>query len=251
MEQTLATRYEILEELLAKAQTKPELVSVLSVSRSTVDRGISDLLEMGCVEREGSTYSATESGRLAFREYEAYTRNLETITEATPILNTLDPETIDLQFLRGATIDLPDPRAPWKAFETSMQLVHAANSLTGTAPAVFQRFFEDLMASVRNDGLACELTIDTTLFESFDETELKQLRAIVQADGGSLLVTDLEDSYAIWIADTGENGHAGLTVYGDSGVVGIIHNDDPDAVAWVKDRYRERKETATVVWNFD
>lgn len=251
MERSPESRDRILEALLDDPRTKPELVDQLSVSRSTVDRRLADLLEERYVEPVGSSYRLTEVGRLALQERLDHRSHMETLDRATPILEAVSPGSVDMQFLRGATVDRPEPQAPWKAFETSMTIVHEANSLAGTAPAVFPQFFDDLSGSVSNGGLECELVVDETLYESFDENELEATREIVEADGGTLLRASLSDAYAIWIADGDEGAHAGLTVYDTGGVQGVIHTDDPEAVAWAREQYRERRAGADVVWDFD
>ncbi|GAB3018132.1 helix-turn-helix transcriptional regulator [Natronobiforma cellulositropha] len=253
MHRTLTTRYEVLETLLEEPRTKPELATETAVSRSTVDRAVSELLETGCIERidAGSTYRVTGCGALAYDAHESYLADLETITEAAPILETLEPGALDLRLLRGASVDRPDPDAPWRAFERSATLVYEARSLTGTAPAVFSQFFDDIGDSVDNGGLTCELVVDATLFDSFGDDERERLRAILETGGGSLYVTDIEDSFAIWIAGGGKRDHAGVTVYGEGGPVGVIRNTSPEAVRWAEDAYAARRADADLVWGFD
>lgn len=250
LELTPGSRDEILEALLEEPRTKPELVAASSVSRSTVDRRLADLEGDGHVESVGSSYRLTEIGRLALQERQAHRSNMATLEEAMPVLEAVSLGSVEMRFLRGATVELADPCAPWKIFETSNAIINAANSLRGTAPTVGPTLFDDLSQAIDHGGLTCEFVVDEAVFDSFDECERELIREIVETDGGELLIGSLSDSYSIWLADGDDGTHAGLTVYDTGGPSGVIYNDDPDAVAWACEQYRERRASAEVVWDF-
>lgn len=250
MEPTAESRDEILEALFEEPRTKPELVAASSISRSTVDRRLADLEADGHVEPVGSSYRLTEIGRLALQERRAYRSNMATLEAATPVLEEVAPGSVEMQFLRGATVEVAESCAPWKVFETTNAIINAASSLYGTAPAVGPTVFDDLSEAVEHGGLTCEFVVDDALYDSFDDCERELIREIVESDGGRLLVTSLSDSYSIWIA-AGEDGtYAGLTVYDAGGPCGVVYNDDPDAIAWAREEYRKRRASAEVVWDY-
>ncbi|MFP8958278.1 helix-turn-helix transcriptional regulator [Natrialbaceae archaeon A-CW3] len=250
MDEVLTSRDRLLEVLIEQPHTKPELVDALSISRSTVDRGITALLESGCADQQESVYRATEKGRLAMEARNRYLEDLEHLEAADPILETVSLESVSMRFLRHATVDLPDPQAPWTALEPSMQLVYEARSLDGTAPAVFDQFFDDIADSIDNGGLSTELVLDAALFEAMSDTEQVRLREIIEAGGGRLFTTELSDSYAIWITENDDRVVAGITVYSETGLTGVAHADDPDAVAWARAEYAKRRDDATLVWDY-
>ncbi|MFC6726607.1 hypothetical protein ACFQE1_20005, partial [Halobium palmae] len=66
----LAKRAPVLRTLADESARKPSLVDRLDCSRSTVDRAVADLIEIGFVSEEGGRYAATTAGRLALREQE-------------------------------------------------------------------------------------------------------------------------------------------------------------------------------------
>ncbi|WP_306052569.1 helix-turn-helix transcriptional regulator [Natronococcus wangiae] len=250
MEPTPESRDEILEALTEEPRTKPELVAASSVSRSTIDRRLAELTNEGYVEPVDSSYRLTEIGRLALRERRAYRSHMETLEAAAPVLDPVAPGSVEMAFLRGATVETADSRAPWKVLETSREIVADASALSGTAPAVVPTILDSLQEGVEHGGLTCEFVMDEQLYESFDERELELVREIVEADGGRLLVTSLSDSYAIWLTNGDDGAYAGLTVYDNGGPRGVIFNDDPDAIAWAREQYRERRAAADVVWEF-
>ncbi|GAB7017282.1 helix-turn-helix transcriptional regulator [Halostagnicola bangensis] len=250
MERALLRRQELLEALVDAPGTKPELVDRIAVSRSTVDRGIADLLERDCVEKVDSRFQLTETGRLALEARLEFRTIIDQIQDATPLLDVAGLDSVSLDLLRGATINVADPRHPWKVLDRSDEIVNAANAMYGTGPAVFPRFFDDISQSVENQGLFCELVLDDAVFDSLDASRIQMLRELVKADNGSLFLTDLDDSFAVWIFDLPDEEYAGITVYGSAGIEGIIYNDTPNAVSWARKEYRERKEAAELLWDF-
>lgn len=250
MESTLRSRHELLAALCEEPLTKPELADRVSVSRSTVDRAVKDLQLCECIEATGSRYRVTETGRLALEAYRSYRGTLETIEAASPVLDSIPTGSIGFQFLRGATVDRPHPRAPLRVLEESRKLLYDARRLRGTGLIAFDQHLEHIEESVANGGLTCELLLDRELYESFEDAQREALREAIRPDGGTLLVTSLEGSFTVWLIDDGSTEHAGITVYEDNGIAGIIRNDDPAAVEWVREQYRERKADAEVVWDF-
>jgi predicted transcriptional regulator len=250
MDPTFESRDELLEALTEQPRTKPELVAASSVSRSTVDRRIGDLVSEGYVEPLDSRYRLTEIGRLALQERRAYRSHMRTLEDAAPILETVAPGSIEMTFLRDATVETPDQRAPWKVLETSQAIVADADSLTGTAPAIVPTIIENLQEGVAHGGLTCEFVMDEQLHESFDADELDVLREIVETDGGRLFVRPLDETHAIWISERDDATYAGVTAYDSGGPCGVIFNDDSDAVAWAREQYRQRRASAELVWDF-
>lgn len=246
METTIQKRHDILEELVDSSQSKPELVSQMDLSRSTIDRGVNELLEHDCITRTGSTYEATETGRLAIKEYEMYLRSVEIMEASSKMLNEVPTNTFDTVFLRGADFDLVDNQQPWVVFEKSTELVENAKSLKGTLPVVFQRHFADLVDSF-DTGKEVELIWDNSLYHSLSEEMQEMVATLYEYDQTTMYRTDLADSYAIWILDSPEGIHASIVVFTNGGIRGIIRNDTRAAVDWATSQYEQWKENAVSI----
>ncbi len=243
------TRDRVLEVTLETPHSKPALVEALGVSRSTVDRTVATLLEGGCLERHGSTYRATEKGRLSAKARRRYLEELESIDRAGPILSVLPHETIPLSVLRTAAIDLPTEEAPWTAFEPSTALITSCSRLFGTGPVIYEQFFEDFQTSIEQGGFAAELVLDTDLVASMDAANRDRLEAVLEPGGGTVYTTNLTDPYAIWIAERTDGDPAvaaGITVYDEGGVVGVVRTTEPSGVAWAREAYHERRSEASL-----
>ncbi|SFS96188.1 helix-turn-helix transcriptional regulator [Halostagnicola kamekurae] len=250
MERVLRRRRDLLEALRDNPSPKPEIVDRTAVSRSTVDRGITELVDRGCVRKVDSQFRLTETGRLALEARLEYERAIDQIQTAGPLLAEIDLESLSLEFLRGATVNVADPRRPWKVLDQSSALVDEATTMYGTGPAVFRKFYDDIDRSVENHGLTCELVIDEAVFESLDSAQREELRELLRRAEGTLLRTELTDSFAIWILEYADREYAGITVYSSGGFSGVIYNDAPNAVSWARTQYRKRKASAELLWDF-
>ena len=245
MKSAIRKRRLILKKLVDAPHSKSELASQMDVSRSTVDRAIRELLEYGCTTKTGAKFEATETGRLALEEHQEYRQSVQTLEASSSILNHVPMGALDNDFLRDASFDIVDNKQPWKVFEKSTELVKRAKSLKRTVPVVFQQHLASIIDSLDN-GLDVELIWDRSLYDSLIEVERNEVPTLKGHDQATVLSTDLSESYAIWITDLPEERHAGITVYTDGGVKGVIRNNTPTAVEWALDQYKRRKQDAVL-----
>lgn len=240
MEETIRKRREILRRMIESSQSKPELVSGMTISRSTISRGISELLEHDCITRTDSKFEATETGRLAFEAYNEYCRAVETLDASSDVLNGVPVDTIDHVFLREADVEVVDSRQPWKVFKRCGELIKSATSLKGTVPVITPQYFVDIIDTL-DDGLDVELVWDCSLYDSLDEEEHKVVTTLKTHERVTITQANLSESHALWITDSSEGRHAGITVYADGWVKGVVRNSTCAAVDWALDQYRRRK----------
>lgn len=247
MHQVLSKRYDIIEALVDGPKTKPELDSQLAVSRSTIDRGIADLLEHEYVEKVNSAFQATETGRLAFQSYARCLDYLETVQKSTPVVNLLPKEVVSHEFLRGARIDVVNPQIPWKVLERSSEIIHSAESLRATAPIMFKEFLDSISKSLDRTELDAEIIIDDALYGQLGRPEREILHEFQQTPRHTLLTTGLPTSHAVWIAESGRGDYAGITAYQGGQVVGVIYNDSESAVEWGIEKYESVKRSSKLL----
>lgn len=110
-------RVETLRRLAESAHTRRELVEATGASQPTLGRILSDFADRGWVEREGSDYRATVTGRLVSRGLDDLIDILEADADLRPVVEWLPSEAIDfdLRHLTDATITTPTrvrPNAP-------------------------------------------------------------------------------------------------------------------------------------------
>jgi hypothetical protein len=95
-------------------------------------------------------------------------------------------------------------------------------------------------------GLAIELIVErrsreslTTIADEWDE-----LAELLAADEVTLLETDTDLPYALWIMSSRNKEAAGVTVHESGSVVGTITNDSRDAVQWCQQQYESIRTDA-------
>lgn len=241
----LNKRSNVLRYLNEKSARKPELVDELSISRSTVDRAIRDLIEVDCVTETEGRYTATRTGLLALTEYEEYVSTIDAIQQSAQLLNHL-PESANVEplLLEGASVTLMKPHAPDHALIPTNQLVENATMMKGLAPVVYRSYLTTLSEQFERDSFNAEIVAETDVISALSEFSKTVVDSFVQHESLSLYRTEEKLPYALWLMETPTGTHAGITVYDSGGVAGTIVSDSADAVAWARETYQGYREQA-------
>lgn len=237
--ETVARRRPVLRALREAPRGKPSLVEALPVSRSTVDRAVSELLEAGLVERNGDEYRLTGSGALALTVHGEYVDRTDAIAAATPVLNALpDATVLDGALLEGCEVHLAEPRAPEGALTAAVSALREATALRGFAPVVKSSYVTLLREEVAERNLDVEIVVERDARNSFERLVhvREELEALLAADSFRILATDRNLPCALWAME-GDEDLAGVTVHDAGGIVGVIANDAPAAVEWCRETY--------------
>ncbi|AFK20884.1 hypothetical protein E6P09_18565 (plasmid) [Haloferax mediterranei ATCC 33500] len=241
----LHKRCTILEAVSDQPYTKPELVDVIGTSRSTIDRGIGDLKSVGCVERHNGKYSLTTKGRLALAEYTKYTDIVENLGRAGEILNYLPSDSpVSQAFLDDVSVYSSNPNVPDSALEASNKLLSSSTRLVGLAPTALSTYPHIIESSMRDQGISTEIVIEETVLDSIIEVRGEIMSRLASHEDVQFYRTDAELPYALWIIEQEDGATAGITVYENGGIQGVLMNDNPAAVSWARDVYREHRDCA-------
>lgn len=246
--EVLERRYEILQQLIDSPATKPELVENLETSRSTVDRGINDLVAVDCVTAENGEYHATTTGHLALREHSKYRETAQAVQDTTDLLNHLPAETgLDVDLLNGATVTMAEDHAPDQALVPTIEIFDRATCLRGLAPVVLN-FYPDLLSNrLAESELTLELVAETAVLSTLPDIPNLSDTSLREMDGLTLYETDDGLPYALWLMDTPGESYAGITAYDSGGVAGVLINDTDAAVQWTQEQYERYRENAQLV----
>ena len=245
---TLSNRHDVLRELVDGPATKSELVESLESSRSTIDRSIRDLERIECITRENGGFIATTTGRLALSEYERYCERMQAIRDARRFLDVVPPDApLDTAMLEGASITLPDQHAPEQALKPSVELFHDTIALRGTAPVVLS-FYPDLFEKrVREDGVSVEIIAEDEVLAVLPSLMSDRVDPFINHERVTLYRSAGSLPYALWLMETPERTHAGITAYDSGGVAGLLINDSDAAVEWAERQYEQYRANAEVV----
>lgn len=238
LRETLHKRYNVLAALATKPQTKPELVNTIDPSRSTIDRAISALEEVACIERRRTHYHLTQLGHVALTEHKQYRETMNGIARAEDILNVLpDDVDVDPAFLRGVSVQSSDPHAPESVLETSITQLESADTLVGLAPVILSIYTNVLTDLVRKQGLQVEIILHENTLDSLLKYYSDQFTTAEVTDYFDFYVTEQDLPYALWIMEQDDDSLVGITIHENGGVSGVLTNDTPDAVGWAYDQY--------------
>ncbi|MFB6168736.1 MAG: helix-turn-helix transcriptional regulator [Haloferacaceae archaeon] len=238
LREVLAHRHELLARLVEGRADKPTLVDDLPVARSTVDRGIRDLSEVGCVERVGGEFRASAAGRAALDAFERYADATDGVTAATCLLAHLPPDAaLPPRVLVGADVRVADEHAPGRATVCVSRAAETADRVRATAPVLYSRYLDSLVTIVER-GVEFEAVVARPVVESADEIDRERAERIRQSDSYDSYVTDADLPYAVMLAESDGDWTLFVIVYDAGAPRGVLVTDAEAAVEWGHEQYR-------------
>lgn len=244
----VARRSDLLSALRGGSRQKRALVEALSTSRSTVDRAVRSLESRGLVERHDAV-SLTLRGRMVLDVFEHFTDTVTAIDDARVLLEPLPADAIvDPVLLRDATVVGPDPVSPQRPFFAYQELLEDAVEVHGFAPAILNDNIEFLRDRIVEDGLRADITVSP---DALDELVSAHADPVDEAlDTGNLALHRAQSvlEYSLMLVEHRDRTIVCALFYDDPGLVGSLHNADPDAVRWaerVNERLRSDAEPLT------
>lgn len=232
----LDRRHAVLTAVGTEAVDKRELTEQVTVSRSTVDRGVRELERLGLIERVNGGFRRTLVGTLALAEYDRATERLEALAAAADVLSHLPADVeVDPSVLLGADVVEATSETPYRPLSYQNELVRGADRIYACATAVVPPQVEFYYNELVENGL--ELTVITT-DATLDLLVSEHYERLVNAlDTGrcEMFLVDEPIHYSVVVAERPAGDEMLVSVY-DDGIVGTIGNSRPEAVAWAEDR---------------
>lgn len=243
----LHERSAYLEALVGDSLHKPELVDRLDVSRSTVDRAIRELEQVGFVEKGAGGHTATLAGELAFERYQAYEREVDDLIAATDALEPLSAGTeIAIDALVGSEVTLATESAPYEPRERVAEQLQDAETYRAVLPTLPDlKGVRLLYEHVVTREQPAELVVSPALLETLREEFPVRLPAMADADGFSLFVGDVPE---FGVIRTEAEGSATVSVlaFGAGGSLhGLLQNESTRAGDWADHLLAEYRDGAT------
>lgn len=243
----LAKRVDALAALAGDRLDKPALVDELGVSRSTVDRAVAELETTGFARRAGAEFEATQAGELALETHREYTVATDALGGALPLLAALpDDAPVGAELLNGGSVDLAEAHAPEGALSEVVARLPEADTLRGFAPVVKTNYVSMLHDQVVAGDLDVEIIVQSGALDSLRSiaTARGDIAAFVEHEAVSILETDEQLPYALWLLEAPEFQRAGLTVHQNGAIVGVLTNDRPAAFDTCSEQYATVRERA-------
>lgn len=247
--EVLRKRYEWLPHLRDDSLTKPELCSVLGVSRSTVDRGVADLETAELVERTADGYRLTEFGCLLLRLRASYTSALDVICSAQAMQTPLPIGQHGEQVLfDGGDVVLPEPHLPEKPTRRILELLTESRSVRGFTPVMHDQYVSTSYEQVTEGDLNFEFIITSQILDGIVSMYSDWLIDAFDVQGFTVYESEDLPSFGLALFEReDESCTVVLAIYADNGLSGIVQNDTTRAVGWAKQLYNDYKRSATPI----
>jgi predicted transcriptional regulator len=239
-------RGDLLRVLGEESLQKHELEEALDVSRSTIDRAIRELEELGLVRRRDDGYDRTLCGRIAMEEYTRFHRSISGLCEATELLESVDDDApVDGALVAGARVVEATRASPHRPLEELYEVVDRAESVRGFAPAIHPQQVDMYRRRIVDEEMRGDLVVTEDAVQQLVSRYDDALEAGLDSDAAQFWRTDDDLSYSLTLATTPDGSHVGVLVYDDSGIAGAIINDTPAAVEWAERRFEEGRADAS------
>lgn len=243
-------RYEWLPSLCDAPLTKPELCAQIGVSRSTVDRGMSELESAELVERTADGYQLTAFGDLLCQLRTSYMRSLEAMSRAQAMQTSLPTgEYGEYVLFDGGDVVLPEPHLPEKPTRRILTLLTESRAVHGFTPVMHDQYVATSYEQVMMHDLEFEFLITSQIFNGLVSLYSEWLINAFQRDGFVIHECQQLPPFGLAIFERESDGSPTvvLALYADNGLSGIVENDSRRAVGWAKQLYRDYKDAASLV----
>jgi len=243
----LTERHSYLCALIEQPRSKCDLEDELDGSRSTLDRALRDLADADLATYEDGVWKPTPLGRCSYKTREAYLDRLENLVEAAPLFNEFSSGSpVDCAFVIGADVYESDPSMPDAVMRTLLDSVEVGRDVSVATPVIVTGFAEEFYERVRSsENYSLDLLVPPDVFERTRAAFPALTDELLDDENVSLHTTSIPFSFGLWIVDSAE---AGIIVFTDQGVRGILVNDTPEALNWATDQYERAKQDANPVF---
>lgn len=229
----------LLAALAEEPRSRHVLVDAVADSKTTVYKGVAQLLEADLLEERDGALHPTLAGRATLARY----RTLADAAALAPLLADVPSDALAPAMLEGADAVTPDSGSFDRHLAYGERVLRDATRVEGLVCAVSEDTLEIFRERVIAVGVPASLVVATDVAEALadrdglldDLVDLPHLDLYRAADPlpiGLLVVT------------TGAEVRAAVEVYRDEAPIGLLVNDEPEAVEWARSAVEARRSAA-------
>lgn len=237
-------RVEVLNAIQSEPRTRDEIRALTDASRVTAGRIIADLEERGWIDRTGTAYEATMTGRYVATEFTRLMANLEAYADLPPVVSWLPDgqPTFDLCLLEDATVTTADEGDLIAPIRRALALIDRADRLVAVANGASSEFVEAMRDAVES-GQTHTLLGPPEMVEAIrsDPDQRADMRAILESGRGTLL--QYEDDSELPVMQIGDDSVALCS--GDHRA--MVETDDETIYEWATGYFDSLRRHATPV----
>lgn len=242
----LLKRFECLRAIVEQPQDKRELTETLDMPRSTLDAVVHELDRVGFVEYVDGLWRLTYVGRAAYHIQECYLEQLLSLGDASPMLDVLHADSeVSWEFIDGADIHETHPGVPDAVVTRFLDYVDAARDVRHATPRLYIGHGERLYRSgTSGNDSTFEIIAPMEVYEWIHTRYPTATSEALDHSRVSALHAPVPVSFGLTIFD---DERAGVTIFSERGIAGLVVNDTDDALAWAVDQYDRMKRAAEPV----
>ncbi|MCL9813843.1 helix-turn-helix transcriptional regulator [Natranaeroarchaeum aerophilus] len=242
-------RWDCLDAIVEAPGAKGELVDRLETPRSTLDDIVRELERSGLVEYVDGEWRATTVGYYAHNSYEQFVGSLKGLQAVGDVLDPLcDVRSIGPAMLDGAVAHEATDPVPDAVIEEFLARIDEADRIRGFAPRAVSGYADTVPERAAETGTTLEMVMTEDIYDQLSTLYPPTDRPHSERELVSLFAGPVPYEYGLWI---GDNSHAGLMVYTDHGIRGLIINESDAAVERATEQYEQVRENATPVTEQD
>lgn len=243
-------RHEILAALEDGARAKPGLTDATPSARSTIDRGIDELIEVGLVCSVGSEYELTAAGERVIDAYQTFRWQTTLYGEYAEVLHGLrSDDEFPALLLDGADVVTACPEMPTRPVKRGHEGLAEADSIYSICPVLLAFHYEFWQPARPETDVQIEVVYSSAVLETMEEEYPNWREDIVEPGLVTPFVNDDLPSYEFAVVDGlgGDPDRSALHVLihdEDGDVTAFLQNESAAAVEWGRERFQRIRSDA-------
>ncbi len=239
----LLKRYECLNALVNHPQAKPELVNTLNMPRSTLDDVVRELERADLVEYRDGDWYPTQPGRLACCAHRDYLNRLDSLRDVSSMLDSMGTgEEVSWAFIDGADTYENHSNIQDAVMTKLLDFAKVATEIHVVTPNIVAGYADKFYQNgISGQDSTFEMIIPPEIHTWFQSTHPSVAKDILNDPNIDILQTSIPFSFGLSIFD---HDHAGITIFTDHGIAGLLVNDTDDALAWAEEQYKRVRQDA-------
>ncbi|NEU58021.1 winged helix-turn-helix domain-containing protein [Halorussus sp. MSC15.2] len=239
-------RGELLAEIRDGTVEKRDLTDSLPVSRSTVNRAISELTELEIVRERAGDCELTLYGESLYQSYRRFIHLYDKLLAAKPLLVNLPSSfPFDYDVLRSATVHVcerPDPRKPLTALHSRVEDGDEVQVLSSVVmPATVELYYEQ----ITEQNLTAEFTLSAFVLEHLLSEYPEKTRTVLELEHTTFHTIEEDLTFELVVVDGTE---VWFGVYDERGrIVGAFVADTSTAIEWAESLYADFRDGSSPI----
>jgi predicted transcriptional regulator len=247
-EAVVVRRSDLLAALETGPLSKTELVDRLDVSRSTVDRAVRELESYGFVRRTDGGVALAGSGRLVGRAVDRFERRLSELAQLQVLLEFVDTDDFALPAVvfESSDVYMNDRYEAENVASAIPPRIRNAERIDAVSKALSStRSAKTIYEAIVEEGVTFRSVYAVSMASFIKAWGSEERRRMAETGNYEAYVTQRDVPVSVFNFTFADREEIAIFVYDDqSNLIGVVVNDDPEAVAWGREVYRDYRADA-------